>query len=374
MGMTTETNSGPLVSTLPEGAILESAGPSTALPLATHESPNANGTVLAETSPTIGAHEWARNRPRLLSYVGRWGRARRWLPADARQVLDLGCGFGYGTVALWAHSQSPRWIVGVDRDGANVELCRRSYPWLPILRSDARLLPFPDHSVDAVVTLDVLEHLDDPGAVLAAVHRVLRPGGALVVSVPHRGLLSACDSNNIYTALCRRHRGFVPLEPCEESASGRHRHFTLAEARDLLGPGFAVDRVARTAIGLAEILHIFLLVVFKGLLRWRGAYLVLRYVYFAATLVEDLIPAGRFGYNLTLRARATPIRERPATDSSRIGSAGAVVATPDGAGALFRLDFAGVIAFDCRASPTAPWAPAVARLSKILQRGPVESP
>jgi len=273
--MTTRTTSEPLVSTLPE-----------------------------DDDPRTGEQEWARNRPRLLSYIGRWGRARRWLPPGARRVLDVGCAFGYGTVALMGRGPSRRWIAGVERDAANVELARRAYPWLPMVRADATSLPFPDHSVDAVVILDVLEHLDDPVAVLAEVHRVLKHGGSLVASVPHRGLLSACDSNNVYTALRRHFRSFLPLEPCEESASGRHRHFTLGEARDLLGRGFAVDRFARTGIGLAELLHLLLLVVFKGLLRWRSAYLVLRQFYFAASLLEDLIPTGRLGYNLTLRARA----------------------------------------------------------------------
>ena len=139
--------------------------------------------------------------------------------------------------------------------------------------------------------------------------------GALVVSVPHRGLLSACDSNNVYTALRRRYRSLAPLEPCEESASGRHRHFTLDEARALLGPGFANDLPARrTGLGLAELLHLLLLVVFKGLLRWRGAYLALRHAYFAASLIEDLIPTGPLGYNPALRARD---RRGPPMRSSR---------------------------------------------------------
>jgi SAM-dependent methyltransferase len=246
---------------------------------------------------------WARKRPRLLSYVGRWGRARRWLPPDARVVLDVGCAFGYGTVALMGRGKSLRWIAGVERDATNVELARRAYPWLPMVRADATSLPFPDRSVDAVVILDVLEHLDNPLTVLAEVHRVLKPGGSLVASVPHRGLLSACDSNNVYAALRRHFRSFLPLEPCEESASGRHRHFSLNEALALLGPRFAVDRFARTGIGLAELLHILLLVLFKGLLRWRCAYMVLRHSYFAAFLLEDLIPTGPLGYSLTLRAR-----------------------------------------------------------------------
>jgi SAM-dependent methyltransferase len=55
-------------------------------------------------------------------------------------------------------------------------------------------LPFCDDSFDAVTMLDVLEHLSDDRLALAEVWRVLRPGGALVMSVPaYQKLWSAHD-------------------------------------------------------------------------------------------------------------------------------------------------------------------------------------
>src|SRR5215218_2533034 len=81
-------------------------------------------------------------RPRLLSHVGRWGRARRWLPADACRVLDVGCAYGYGTAALKGRGDAPPWVVGIERDEVHAGHARRAYPWLPFLRADARSLPF----------------------------------------------------------------------------------------------------------------------------------------------------------------------------------------------------------------------------------------
>jgi hypothetical protein len=72
--------------------------------------PAAVGSALEGLAPRAGARTWSRDRPRLLSYLGRWGRARRWLPADARRVIDVGCAFGYGTVALAARA-APRPVV-----------------------------------------------------------------------------------------------------------------------------------------------------------------------------------------------------------------------------------------------------------------------
>src|SRR5919108_4856395 len=138
----------------------------------------------------------APRRPRLLSYVGRWGRAARWLPADAVRVLDVGCAFGYGSVAIQARGPAGRVVVGVERDAEHLERGRELYPWLTILEGDAASLPVAGGCADAVVLLDVIEHLGDPEPAVAEAHRALRPGGVLVVSVPHRGPQHRLDSLN----------------------------------------------------------------------------------------------------------------------------------------------------------------------------------
>jgi SAM-dependent methyltransferase len=47
------------------------------------------------------------------------------------------------------------------------------------------VLPYPDGHFDCVISIDVLEHLDDAGPFLAELHRVLRAGGSAVVTVPN---------------------------------------------------------------------------------------------------------------------------------------------------------------------------------------------
>jgi SAM-dependent methyltransferase len=242
-------------------------------------------------------------RPRLLSYVGRWGRARRWLPDDARVVVDVGCAFGYGTAALQGRGGSGRRVIGVERDPDHVLEAARRFPHLSVLAGDATALPLEDRSADAVVLLDVLEHLPDPQAAIAEARRVLRTGGAIVISVPHRGPLARIDALNVYPVLRQRFRSWQPLEPADETGPDGHRHFTLAEVEELLGPDFVVDRSARTGLGLTELVHLSLLVVFKGLARWRTGYRATLPLHFLVYLVDDLVPAGPAGYHLTVRAR-----------------------------------------------------------------------
>lgn len=88
-------------------------------------------------------------RPFLASYLGRTGRACRWLPANALRVLDVGCASGYGSAGVAAAGRPARVVVGVERDRDHLEHGWRRLPWLTLLEGDAAALPVPDACVVA---------------------------------------------------------------------------------------------------------------------------------------------------------------------------------------------------------------------------------
>lgn len=241
-------------------------------------------------------------RPRLLSYLGRWGRARRWLSPQALRVLDVGCAFGYGAAAIAARGPAGRVVVGVERDPEHLQMAARRFPWLTILDADAAALPVPDGCADAVLLLDVIEHVASPERVIAEAHRVLGPSGTVIVSVPHDGPLRGLDALNLYRELRRRRPSLPPLEAATESDGGTHRHYAVAELEALLSPWFTVHRVARTGLGLQELVTIALLGI-RVPLRAPGAARALLPLHLIVYLLDDLIPTGPLAYHLAVSAR-----------------------------------------------------------------------
>lgn len=99
----------------------------------------------------------------------------------AGDILDLGCGFG--VLGAWLALTSPsRQVTGLDVDAGKIARGQAWYGHLPNLaltHADLDETELP--ASDAIVIYDVLHHLPDADATLAAAARALRPGGVLVV-------------------------------------------------------------------------------------------------------------------------------------------------------------------------------------------------
>jgi ubiquinone/menaquinone biosynthesis C-methylase UbiE len=122
------------------------------------------------------------------------------------RVLDLGCGDGALAARLAAQGAD---VTGLDPSHEALARARRQYPALRLATPDVGgTLPFADNSFEAVVCMNVLQHVADTQLLLSEARRVLVPGGHLAVAVPWHGIVK-----NGVIALGSFERHHDPLEP-----------------------------------------------------------------------------------------------------------------------------------------------------------------
>ena len=110
--------------------------------------------------------------------------------ARGRDVLDAGCGVGWGTEMLLAAGAAS--AHGVDIDEEAIANAANRAPGASFRVGDLRSLPYPEASFDLVVCFEAIEHVDGHERVLDELVRVLRPsGGLLLVSSPNPGIYPA---------------------------------------------------------------------------------------------------------------------------------------------------------------------------------------
>lgn len=154
----------------------------------------------AERLRGVLAERHLRSRSFFDSSAGQWDRLRREFFGERAELLallglldpawevgDLGCGTGQVAAAL---APFVRRVVAVDESAAMLRAARqrtREFSNVDCREGALEALPIEAAALDAALLMLVLHHVPDPGAVLVDTHRVLRPGGRLLVldMLPH---------------------------------------------------------------------------------------------------------------------------------------------------------------------------------------------
>ena len=176
-------------------------------------------------------HFWFDSRRRLVL----WTLAQHL--NQARSLLEVGCGTGYVLEGVRA-AFSGLSLAGSDVLVASLARARPRLPGVELFQMDARRIPFREEW-DAVLALDVIEHIAEDEAALAEMSRALRPGGVLVLTVPQHPWL------------------WTPIDDW----SGHHRRYTRREL---------VTKVERAGLRVEDVTSFSsLLLPLQLLARWR---------------------------------------------------------------------------------------------------------
>lgn len=136
------------------------------------------------------------------------------------KLLDFGCGDGQFLHMISKYCESS---YGVDISEAAINKAVSKYPNIKfVVLGDSGLTDFPDNFFDTICAIDILEHILDLESILEEFHRILKPGGNL--------LIATSQLTRIKMVLITLHS----LDKYFYPASPHIRHFTRKNLADIL--------------------------------------------------------------------------------------------------------------------------------------------
>lgn len=162
------------------------------------------------------------------------------LPEEGGLLLDTGCHDGQST-AIFAHKA--RRAVGVDVDLAALRRGQSTLPTVACIGASGAALPFADAVFDCVVFSEVLEHVPshEEAQCVAELRRVVRDGGTLLLTTPHRGRFWWLDPLMFKTHV----RRLISVITGRRVALKGHKHYRVDEITALLAPHFTIELIER---------------------------------------------------------------------------------------------------------------------------------
>jgi SAM-dependent methyltransferase len=174
-------------------------------------------------------HFWFRARNRLIC-----SELERDFP-QARSMLEVGCGTGFVLRGI-ACCRPELELTGTDLHPDGLEFARTRVD-ARLEQMDARQIPY-EEEFDVIGAFDVIEHIREDGEALRQMHRALRPGGGLLLTVPqHPWLWSDFDELSHHERRYRR----AELEGKVRAAGFSVRRITSFVT--LLLPAIALERL-----------------------------------------------------------------------------------------------------------------------------------
>lgn len=179
-----------------------------------------------------------------------------WLPDRVSKLLDAGCAWGYGTQILKNKTDI---TYGLDPTEESIQIAQKQDHEKSIIfvRSFLEKTPFDSNLFDVVVCCETIEHVNSEVDSLNEVFRILKPGGILIMTTPHKGLFGFMDTGNsirwveyiiksklsgLYKVAYKIRKGEYPkaIEYTKPiyNHDNTHRHYSLEDIIQMLESSF----------------------------------------------------------------------------------------------------------------------------------------
>jgi methionine biosynthesis protein MetW len=158
------------------------------------------------------------------------------------RVMDIGCGEGDLLIQL---NNSYNEVWGIDISELRIDRVRKKINQMDsihVRQEDANMkLEFPDHYFDTIIVIAVLEHVFDPYEFIHECHRLLHPGGQLIIDVPN----VAFFPNRLRLLV-----GLLPITSNQRGWDGGHLHyFTKSTLKKLIQDmGFEISTISHGGV------------------------------------------------------------------------------------------------------------------------------
>ncbi len=243
-----------------------------------------------------------------------------WMGDNNLRLLDAGCSYGYGTRFF---SNKANETYGIDVDEDSLKVAQSRYPHINFSYSMLEDTKFDDEFFDVIIMNDVLEHTEDKIRTLSEMYRILKPGGKIIISTPHKGIFAFIDPYNyghnvrkylpfLYKSLFKAVRKIKGIKSDEEGNPAhldKHFHYSESDYYNMLNRSsfrgkYKVERIYKSGLFfevLALNIDFFLNIFFS-----RKVTDIINTPFNLLGRMDYWISYGRFSYNIAMKLRKNP--------------------------------------------------------------------